>query len=292
MEKFLIDLQIEKKIHTTNGFENLDLKIQIKKNSFVTIFGKSGVGKTTLLRILAGLEIPDKGYIIVDGETWFDSKKKINIKAQKRNIGFVFQDYALFPNMTVKENILFAQAELEREYVSKLLDMFQLKGLCNRKPAKLSGGQQQRLAVARAFARKPKILLLDEPLSALDNDTRKLLQQEILQAHKNFKATTILVSHDIKEVLKMSDYVYIIDDGIVQKQGKPEHIFNNTISSTMFKLKAKIIDIQNNTLTVNYNNITTKIECTDSRDYKINDTIIINAISQNADINIETFNDN
>lgn len=275
MEKFLIDINISKKIHTSNGFENLEVAIQIPEFQLVAIFGKSGVGKTTLLRILAGLTKPDKGYIKIGNEIWFDSEKRINIKPQKRNIGFVFQDYALFPNMTVREHLLFAQPKIEKDYITKLLEVFQLDGLHERKPAKLSGGQQQRLALARAFARKPRILLLDEPLSALDNTTRNILQDEIMQAHKDFSATTLLVSHDINEVLKLSDYVYVIDDGKVKKSGKPSEIFNQTPINPPIQFSAKIINIENNVLIINYNDKAIKLETKEAGKYKIGDTIVI-----------------
>ena len=225
MEKILIELSIKKTIHTADGNEILDIGLTIPEYGFVTLFGKSGVGKKTLLRIIAGLIKPDSGYVKVGNEIWFDSTKKINIKPQQRNIGFVFQDYALFPNMTVKEHLLYAQPQIEQGYVSELLDTFHLKGLCQRKPDKLSGGQQQRLAVARALAQKPRILLLDEPLSSLDSETRDILQSELFQAHKNFHATTLLVSHDKAEVVKLSDYVYIIEKGRIQKQGNPIELF-------------------------------------------------------------------
>lgn len=251
MEEVLINIDIKKAIHTTNGNEILDLKLSIPKFGFVTIFGKSGVGKTTLLKMIAGLTKPDSGYIKVNNEVWFDSQRKVNIKPQQRNIGFVFQDYALFPNMTVKEHLLYAQNYQEKDYVTKLLDTFHLRGLCDRKPAKLSGGQQQRLSVARALARKPQILLLDEPLSALDSETRQCLQDEILQAHKDFAATTLLVSHDESEVIKLSDYVYIIEGGIISKQGKPNEVFNNSYPcSDKISPKAELVSIDGNILTI------------------------------------------
>lgn len=275
MEEILIDLHVKKLIHTSNGNEQLELKLTIPRFGFVTLFGKSGVGKTTLLRMIAGLINPDSGYIKVNNEVWFDSKRKINIKPQQRNIGFVFQDYALFPNMTVKEHLLYAQFYKEKEYVSELLDIFHLKGLCERKPAKLSGGQQQRLAVARALARKPQILLLDEPLSALDNETRTSLQDEILQAHKKFSATTLLVSHDINEVVKLSDYVYVIENGKINKQGCPKEIFSNT----EFQILAHVVKIDGAVLTISANDVITTIKVSEleTKDLKINDRVLVTA---------------
>ncbi len=229
MEKVLIDLHVKKKLHTNEGEGELDVCINIPEQALVTVFGKSGAGKTTLLRIIAGLIKPEGGFIKVGGQTWYDSGANINIKPQLRDIGFVFQDYALFPNMTVKEQLLYASPLKEHKYISELLDVFHLKGLCERKPGKLSGGQQQRLAVARALARKPRILLLDEPLSALDSEMRLALQEEIIQAHTNFNATTLLVSHDVYEVSRLSNYVYVIDNGRISKQGKPGDIFNSAM---------------------------------------------------------------
>ena len=235
MEEILIELHVNKKIHTNNGNEVLDVTFKIPKYGLVTLFGKSGVGKTTLLRIIAGLTNPDHGLIKVGEEIWYDSTQKIKIKPQFRDIGFVFQDYALFPNMTVKEHLLYASREKETRYIAELLDVFHLRGLCNRKPERLSGGQQQRLAVARALARKPQILLLDEPLSALDSETREILQHEIILAHTNFQATTLLVSHDIEEVYRLSDFVYVIEKGKIQKQGKPGEVFTRSSIVENFK---------------------------------------------------------
>lgn len=273
MEEVLIDIDVTKFIHTSIGIEKLELKFSIPRFGFVTFFGKSGVGKTTLLRMIAGLTKPDSGHIKVNNQFWFESEKKIDIRPQQRNIGFVFQDYALFPNMTVKEHLLYAQSYKEKDYVSELLDIFHLKGLCERKPSKLSGGQQQRLAVARALARKPNILLLDEPLSALDNETRSALQNEILMAHKKFSATTLLVSHDINEVVKLSDFVYIIEDGNIKSKGIPKSIFNNNNQNI-----GKIENIEDTVLTVKFNDQIIKILVTptEAKHLKKNDNIVIN----------------
>lgn len=279
MEEVLIELHVSKKIHTNDGIEKLDVNLKIPKYGLVTLFGKSGVGKTTLLRIIAGLTKPDTGFIKVGDEIWYDTGQKINIKPQQRNIGFVFQDYALFPNMTVKEHLLYASPQKEKRYISELLDVFHLKGLCDRKPEKLSGGQKQRLAVARALARKPQILLLDEPLSALDSKMRYDLQNEIIQAHKNFHATTLLVSHDINEVNKLSDFVYIIDNGKIQKQGKPGDVFDDTIINPDIQLAGLILAIENNLLTISVNNTITRIVSTpdEIENLRVNDKILITA---------------
>ncbi len=280
MEEFLIELSVSKKIHTTNGLQILDIDLKISKNELVALFGQSGVGKTTLLRLIAGLTMPDSGFIKVGNEIWFDSAKKIHLKTQKRNIGFVFQDYALFPNMTVKEHLLFANPTTDKNFVSELLEIFNLKGLCQRKPDKLSGGQRQRLAVARALARKPEILLLDEPLSALDYENRSILQNEIILAHKNFNATTLLVSHDVNEVVVMSDYVYIIENGSIIKHGKPNDIFNNQ----SFQMIGKIIKIENNEATVLINNVLTKIPLDNlaQNSLKVNDEILMKSNGGNC----------
>jgi molybdate transport system ATP-binding protein len=277
MAEILIDIHVKKLIHTSNGNELLDLRFTVPQNGFVTFFGKSGVGKTTLLRMIAGLTNPDFGYIKVNNEVWFDSEKKINLKTQQRSLGFVFQDYALFPNMTVKEHLLYAQPTKETKYISELLEIFHLKGLCNRKPMKLSGGQQQRLAVARALARKPQILLLDEPLSALDNETRINLQHEILQAHEAISATTLLVSHDINEVVKLSDHVYVIENGKIAKEGSPEAVFNTEKLHAEFQIEAKILKIEHTILTISTNNNITTMEVSveEAKNLKINDEILI-----------------
>jgi molybdate transport system ATP-binding protein len=294
MEEILIELHLNKKFHTNNGVEKLDVHLKIPKYGLITLFGKSGVGKTTILRIIAGLTRPDSGFIKVGDELWYDTAKNINKKPQQRNIGFVFQDYALFPNMTVKEHLLYASPQKETWYISELLDVFHLKGLCNRKPDKLSGGQQQRLAVARALARKPQILLLDEPLSALDSDMRHDLQNEIVQAHKNFHATTLLVSHDINEVTKLSDFVYVIGNGKIQKQGKPCDVFDNTTIQPDIQLVGLILAIENNILTVSVNNNITKILSTpdEIENLKINNKILITAKAINPTISKLTDDEN
>jgi molybdate transport system ATP-binding protein len=195
------------------------------------LFGSSGAGKTTLLRILAGLVNPDKGLIKFGDTVWFDSEKGINVPPQNRNISLMFQDYALFPNMTVAENIQFAQAEKDDTAVNALLTIFGLTEFRKYKPNGLSGGQKQRVALARALARKPQLLLLDEPLSALDAEMRSALQNEIAQAHQLLGATTLMVSHDLNEVFRLASQVLCLENGIIERSGSPDEVFSdNTIS--------------------------------------------------------------
>jgi ABC-type sulfate/molybdate transport systems, ATPase component len=253
MEKNLIDLHLIKNIHTIEGKIKLDINLEIPEYGFVTLFGKSGVGKTTILRMISGLTKPDSGYIKVGNENWFDTSHDVNVKTQDRNIGFVFQDYALFPNMTVEEHLYYAQRQKDVNHVNELLDIFNLEGLKKRKPDTLSGGQKQRAAVARALARKPRILLLDEPLSALDVETRQILQQEIMTAHKSFFATTILVSHDIDEISRLTDKVYVIDNGKIINSGKPEIVFASKETGNGLSVNGKIISVRGNELTININ---------------------------------------
>jgi molybdate transport system ATP-binding protein len=218
----MIDIDITRKLDGADGTLNLRFNTKINSFEFVTIYGPSGAGKTSILKMLAGLFEPDHGHIQVNGEIWFDKSKKVSIKPQLRKIGMVFQDYSLFPNMTVRGNLEFA---LERGQSPKVVDeLLQLTGLENlqhKKPLLLSGGQKQRVALARALVRKPNLLLLDEPFSALDLEMQSRLQDYVLQVHQQFKLTTILVSHDLAEVLKMSNRVLIFEDGNIKNDGTP-----------------------------------------------------------------------
>jgi molybdate transport system ATP-binding protein len=248
MEKALIDLHLVKEINTVDGIRRLDVRFGIPEFGFITLFGKSGAGKTTILRMISGLTKPDEGYIKVGDKTWFDDK--VNLKTQERNIGFVFQDYGLFPNMTVEEHLYYAQKQKDPKHVHELLNIFHLEGLKRRKPDTLSGGQKQRASVARALARKPQILLLDEPLSALDSETRQVLQQEIITAHKSFLSTTILVSHDVDEISRLTDNVYVIENGIIINSGSPEIIFSRKDTSEEIQNRGKVISTKGNDLAI------------------------------------------
>jgi molybdate transport system ATP-binding protein len=221
----MIEIKIFRKLHSANGLLELQFDNVIGQGEFITIYGPSGAGKTSVIRMIAGLLTPDDGHISVDQTVWFDKSAKIDIKPQLRNIGIVFQDYSLFPNMTVKENLLYAlEKGQSASVVDMLLQLTELGQLQNKRPAYLSGGQKQRVALARALVRKPKILLLDEPLSALDYEMQSKLQEYILTAHDEFKLTTIMISHDLLEVLKMSSRVLVLEDGHIKKDGQPSEV--------------------------------------------------------------------
>jgi len=223
----MLKIDIQRAMLTSEGKTNLEVSTEIQNNELLCLFGHSGAGKTTLLRILAGLTKPDKGRIVFNDTVWFDSEKKINIPPQQRNVGYMFQDYALFPNMTVEKNISFAQKEKNKDDVDKIMDLFDLETLKNQHPAKLSGGQKQRVALARALAAKPNVLLLDEPLSALDFDMRLALQHEIRKAHNLLNTLTVMVSHDLQEVFHLASSVIMLKNGTVINEGKPADVFTN-----------------------------------------------------------------
>jgi molybdate transport system ATP-binding protein len=244
MENDVIDIQIEKKLSTANGTVNLNIEASLKFGELIVFFGDSGVGKTTILRILAGLCKPEKGYIKVGKSVWMDSSLNIFKPPQERNIGFMFQDYALFPNMTVLENIMFAQKEKNKKSALELIEKFGLIEFAHRKPTHLSGGQKQRVALARAIARKPEVLLLDEPLSAIDSKMRTNLQNEILLAHQINNTSTILVSHDLTEVFRLANRVFKIEHGSISLSGEPDKIFQNNQVSGKVQMTGSVARIE------------------------------------------------
>ncbi|HSN08318.1 MAG TPA: ATP-binding cassette domain-containing protein [Hanamia sp.] len=222
---------LQKKLHAAEGSITLDVSCDIEDSAFISLYGPSGAGKTSLLRMLAGFMRPDSGLIKVNDEIWFDSQKKINMIPQRRPVGFVFQDYALFPNMNVEQNILYALGKNDsKKIIDELLEVTGLEGLRDKRIQMLSGGQQQRVALARAIARKPQLLLLDEPLSAIDNEMRSNLQQTLLSVHSEFKVTAIIVSHDINEIVKLTSKTIHLQNGVVQQFQSPSSIFLNKLN--------------------------------------------------------------
>ena len=224
----MIHFSLQKKLHAAEGFLMLDMNCEIREGDFISLYGPSGAGKTSLLRMLAGLMQPDSGFIKMNDEIWFDSEKKIKVNPQQRLVGFVFQDYALFPNMNVEENISYASAKNDsKKNIDELLEITGLSGLRDKKIQTLSGGQQQRVALARAIARKPKLLLLDEPLSAIDNEMRATLQNTLLTIHAQYKVTSIIVSHNINEIIKLTSKTIHIKNGKLVEYQSPAKIFFN-----------------------------------------------------------------
>ncbi|MFK5976964.1 MAG: ATP-binding cassette domain-containing protein [Sulfurovum sp.] len=234
----MIKIKIKKTLHGSNGKMDLNINLKIKEGDFVALTGQSGSGKTTLLRILAGLE-SSEGFIKVGDEVWQDGN--FVISPQKRGIGFVFQDYALFDNMSVKQNLLFVQKD--KKLANHLLELTELSQLSDRFPNTLSGGQKQRVSLCRAMMNRPKILLMDEPLSALDPAMRIKLQNEILTLHKEFETTTIMVSHDPSEIYRLASRVVVLDLGQIINNGTPKDILLKTNGSQKFSFEGEILDI-------------------------------------------------
>ena len=241
----MIRFSLHKKLKASTGDMQLDVECHIDQGKLVTLFGESGAGKTSILRMLAGLLIPEKGTIEVNNSVWLDTQKGINLKPQQRKTGYVFQDYALFPNMTVKENLEYAlDKNQDIGIVKELIEIIELTDLQDRKPETLSGGQKQRIALARALVRQPQILMLDEPLSALDRAMRTKLQDYILHVHRKYNLTTILVSHEMSEIFKLSDEILVLENGTITGQGTPMDIFTNRHISGKFQFTGEILHIE------------------------------------------------
>ena len=219
----MINIALQKKLHGADGDMTLKANLQIKEKEFVALHGKSGSGKTTLLRILAGLEEAD-AEISVGNTIWQD--RTTNLAVQKREIGFVFQDYALFENMNVEENLLYVQKD--KELAKHLLEVTELYELKDKYPNTLSGGQKQRVSICRALMKKPKILLLDEPFSALDSGIRDKLQRELLALHKEFQTTTIMVSHNLEEIHQLASRILVLEKGEIIQDGSPQDLLHIT----------------------------------------------------------------
>ena len=240
----MIDIKLHKTLLSSSNSFELDVSIKIETGQLISIYGKSGSGKTTMLRLISGLDFDQEGLIKINNSIWFDSEKRVNLTPQKRKVGMVFQDSALFPNMTVKENLEFAMEKGQpKSIITELIETIELNDLQHRKPNTLSGGQKQLVALARALVQKPDILLLDEPFSALDDEMRVKLQDYILRLHKKYKLTTFLVSHDLAEVFKLSDSVLKLDKGKITQQGTPENVFISHSISDKYKKVGTILSI-------------------------------------------------
>lgn len=216
----------------TEGEAVLDnISLEISKGEFITLLGSSGCGKTTTLRIIAGLEQPDAGSV------WLDGREVTGLEPNQRDVNTVFQNYALFPHMNVAENIGYGlklkkvpKSEIKKK-VSQMLELVQLEGYEKRKPSELSGGQKQRVAIARALVNNPKVLLLDEPLGALDLQLRRAMQIELKHLQKKLGITFIYITHDQEEAINMSDRIAVMRDGCIEQIGTPDEIYNHPKTS-------------------------------------------------------------
>ncbi|MEE3705055.1 ABC transporter ATP-binding protein [Campylobacter sp. CX2-8023-23] len=265
-----------------NGFE-LDAKFSVENGEFVALYGKSGSGKSTILRLLAGFDKPNSGVISNNEQIYYN--KDIFLPPQKRNIGYLFQDYALFPNMSVMQNLLFAKNDIK--FATELLELTQLLELKNAYPHTLSGGQKQRTALARALMRRPKILLLDEPLSALDTNLRTKLQDYLSQIHKKYNMSIILVSHDKHEIYRLANHIYEIDNGKIIQSGTPKELFLNSNSHQNIDFLATILEINQNLITCEYANQIYQITLPNSpNSLKIGDTITLSTQISNLKVTI------
>jgi molybdate transport system ATP-binding protein len=204
-------VDIQKKLN----YFDLDIKFSCPDEELLAMIGPSGSGKTSIIRMIAGLERPDEGHISFADEVWFDSTQKIFIPPQKRRLGYVFQDYTLFPHLTLHENAAFATPDRKR--ADKLLDLFGISHLRNRKPNRVSGGERQRCAICQALARNPRVLLLDEPFSALDFMTRRKLREDIKLIRNEIAFPIIYVTHDIAEAFALADNLLPVVEGQVDK---------------------------------------------------------------------------
>ena len=210
-----------------------DFRLSVKlecESEVIALLGSSGCGKSLTLKCIAGIEKPDKGVIIINGETVFDSERRIHMPPQKRQVGYLFQNYALFPTMTVWNNISSVIKKPRNEkanIVAQMISLFQLDSTKNLYPSQISGGQQQRVALARILVSEPKILLLDEPFSALDTHLKWAVEQELTSVLEKFPGTTIFVSHDRGEAYRISDKMAVMDNGEIESIGPKEDVFNS-----------------------------------------------------------------
>jgi len=231
MSDSFLELKNLKKSFTPGEYVLQGINLNIEQGEFVTLLGASGCGKTTTLRIIAGLEQPDSGSV------WLEGKDVTALEPNQRDVNTVFQNYALFPHMNVEDNIGYGLKIRKvpkpqiKEKVKEMLELVQLEGYGKRKPAELSGGQKQRVAIARALANNPRVLLLDEPLGALDLQLRRAMQLELKRLQKKLGITFIYITHDQEEAINMSDRIVVMNQGHFEQIGTPDEIYNHPKTS-------------------------------------------------------------
>lgn len=241
----MMQVRLKKTLVGHEGSFDLEVDFSIETGQWLALYGASGVGKTTLLRCIAGLEQPQVGYIALDQHLWLDTENRINLPPQQRSTSLMFQDYALFPNMTVRGNLRFAQQKgRDPKHADTLLEMMELGALADSKPAKLSGGQRQRVALARTLIAEPQVLLLDEPFSALDSRLRARLVEEIVRLQQRTGMTTLIVSHQVGEIYQLAQEVIVLENGTIRQQGKPADVFSQGQTSGKFRFSGQILSIQ------------------------------------------------
>ncbi len=281
----------------------LDVEFSCKNGEIFVIVGPSGSGKTTILRSIAGLYTANEGKIICRGRTWFDSDNNVHISVQDRAAGFVYQDYALFPHLTVRENIsLPIKIKNKQDRIQKANEYIQLvhlNGLEDRLPHQLSGGQQQRVAVARALARAPDILLLDEPFSSVDQQTRRFLVRELIQLKHKLNIPIIHVTHDLNEARRIADQLCILQDGTGLQIDRPENVMSTPVSSKVAHLTGHDNIFRGTILDHNTDSFTTTIQWHDrvisakySPDFSVNEEIDWVIPSYKVLADLKTDNDN
>lgn len=241
----MIYVNLEKELNAVNGKMLLQVDFTLQPGDFLSIHGQSGAGKTSIFRMMAGVMAASIGYVEVSGTIWLDTKQKRTLKPQERRIGYVFQEPALFPNMTVRKNLEYALGKgQDPAIIDRLLAIMELGDLYKQFPEVLSGGQKQRVALARALVRQPEVLLLDEPFSALDDAMRSKLQDHVLAVHQEFQLTTLMITHDISESIKMSNRVMILDNGKITKEGNPIDVFSEKKLSGKFQFTGQVLEIK------------------------------------------------
>ncbi len=253
-----LQVSISKKLTTGNSNE-FTLNVKFKcLNKMIVLFGPSGAGKTLTLDCIAGLEKPDAGYISVNNTLYFDSEKSINISPQKRKVGYLFQNYALFPHLTVEKNIIFGMRSGKKiKELERMLDIFEIHGIEKRYPSQLSGGQCQRVALARALITQPQILLLDEPFSSIDHITRVRLRRDLKKIREMIKIPIVLITHNPVEAYTMADTLVVYRHGGIEQIGSPKEIFTKPKSRNVARLvgmnnifKGKVLDTREDEIVI------------------------------------------
>ncbi len=283
---------LKKTLVGAQGSFLLEADVEIDRGGVTAVAGSSGSGKTTFLRMIAGLTIPDEGRLEVDDQTWFFGEKGrkpvINLKPQERGVGVVFQGYALFPHMTVLGNLLYASGNRSRaEMLLEMVDLGQLKHV---KPANLSGGQKQRVALARALMRQPGILLLDEPLSALDETMKAVLQDELIKINRELGVTILIVTHDSSEIYKLCDRVLVFEEGRIVTDTSPRKFFVEREATQKFAFKGEVLEVRDvdaiwvAVVAIGNNLVEVVIDTNEKEGLKVGDSVIVGTKAFNPTI--------